>query len=159
MNATTASSASCFKSVCMYLTHMWCTQSCRIAIFGLAFLIATITQLQAAFTRNFHYDMKDDLPRWFMWILVVIGTLPPQCHFHLITYNMPQTDLDAASCACEGGLLCLLSNSLCSCHPAIALLPFYHTSAEAGQAFCSSLQSLACLLLTIGLPLDATAQA
>ncbi|DBB00740.1 TPA: hypothetical protein ACH3X1_000673 [Trebouxia sp. C0004] len=44
-----------------------------IAIFGLAFLIATITQLQAAFTRNFHYDMKDDLPRWFMWVLVVTG--------------------------------------------------------------------------------------
>ncbi|DBA78497.1 TPA: hypothetical protein ACH3X2_007985 [Trebouxia sp. C0005] len=44
-----------------------------IAVFGLAFLIATITQLQAALTRNFHYDMKDDLPRWFMWVLVVTG--------------------------------------------------------------------------------------
>ena len=46
---------------------------CRIAIFGLAFVIATITQLQAALTRNFHYDMKDDLPTWFMWVLVVSG--------------------------------------------------------------------------------------
>jgi len=46
---------------------------CRIAVFGLAFLIAAFTQLQAAFTRNFHYDMKDDLPTWFMWILVVTG--------------------------------------------------------------------------------------
>lgn len=47
-------------------------------MFGLAFLIATFTQLQAAFTRNFHYDMKDDLPRWFMWVLVVTGML----HMH-----------------------------------------------------------------------------
>ena len=46
---------------------------CRIAIFGLAFLIATITQLQAAFTRNFHYDMKDDLPTWLMWLVIVAG--------------------------------------------------------------------------------------
>lgn len=46
---------------------------CRIAIFGLAFLIATITQLQAAFTRNFHYDMKDDLPNWLMWLVIVTG--------------------------------------------------------------------------------------
>ena len=52
-------------------TVLWAC--CRIAIFGLAFLIATITQLQAAFTRNFHYDMKDDLPSWFMWVLIVSG--------------------------------------------------------------------------------------
>lgn len=50
---------------------------CRIAIFGLAFLIATITQLQAAFTRNFHYDMKDDLPKWLMWLVIVTGNLLP----------------------------------------------------------------------------------
>ena len=69
---------------------------CSIAIFGLAFLIATITQLQAAFTRNFHYDMKDDLPNWFMWVLVVTGTPVPSpslragSQFHLIlTTSLP----------------------------------------------------------------------
>ncbi|KAL3147402.1 hypothetical protein ABBQ38_014468 [Trebouxia sp. C0009 RCD-2024] len=44
-----------------------------LAVFGLAFLIATITQLQAALTRNFHYDMKDDLPNWLMWTVIVTG--------------------------------------------------------------------------------------
>ncbi|KAL3162116.1 hypothetical protein ABBQ32_009828 [Trebouxia sp. C0010 RCD-2024] len=44
-----------------------------LAVFGLAFLIATITQLQAALTRNFHYDMKDDLPKWLMWTVIVTG--------------------------------------------------------------------------------------
>lgn len=102
LNATTASSASYSKYVSIHLTLMWCMQLCRIAIFGLAFLIATITQLQAAFTRNFHYDMKDDLPRWFMWILVVTGRLPPQCCFQLVMYNLSQTDLSTASCVCEG---------------------------------------------------------
>lgn len=44
-----------------------------IAVLGLAFIIATITQLQAAFTRNFHYEMKPDVPVWFSWILIVTG--------------------------------------------------------------------------------------
>lgn len=46
---------------------------CRICILGLAFLIAFVTQMQAAFTRNFHYEMKEDLPVWFDWILIVTG--------------------------------------------------------------------------------------
>lgn len=46
---------------------------CRISILGLAFLVAFMTQLQAAFTRNFHYEMKDNLPVWFDWILIVTG--------------------------------------------------------------------------------------
>lgn len=46
---------------------------CRISILGLAFLVAFVTQLQAAFTRNFHYEMKDNLPVWFNWILIVTG--------------------------------------------------------------------------------------
>lgn len=44
-----------------------------ICILGLAFLIAFVTQMQAAFTRNFHYEMKEDLPVWFDWILIVTG--------------------------------------------------------------------------------------
>lgn len=52
-------------------THI--TDCCRIAILGIAFLIATITQLQAAFTRNFHYEMKENLPTWFTWVLIVTG--------------------------------------------------------------------------------------
>ena len=92
----------CHILLCVYLTLMCCVQYCRIAIFGLAFLIATITQLQAAFTRNFHYDMKDDLPRWFMWVLVVTGRAPLQCHFRPILHNKLRTDLYTASCACEG---------------------------------------------------------
>jgi len=39
----------------------------------LAFLIAFVTQMQAAFTRNFHYEMKEDLPVWFDWVLIVTG--------------------------------------------------------------------------------------
>ena len=54
-----------------------CNMSCRLTVLGLAFLIATFTQLQAAFTRNFHYEMKDDLPVWFDWVLIVTGT--PYC--------------------------------------------------------------------------------
>ncbi len=46
---------------------------CRICILGLAFLIAFVTQMQAAFTRNFHYEMKEDLPVRFDWILIVTG--------------------------------------------------------------------------------------
>ena len=46
---------------------------CRICILGLAFLIAFVTQMQAAFTRNFHYEMKEDLPVWFDWVLIVTG--------------------------------------------------------------------------------------
>lgn len=55
-----------FQLVCM---------RCRIAILGIAFLIAFITQMQAALTRNFHYEMKDSLPTWFSWILIITG--PP----------------------------------------------------------------------------------
>ncbi|DBB00742.1 hypothetical protein WJX77_001794 [Trebouxia sp. C0004] len=44
-----------------------------ICIMGLAFLIAFVTQMQAAFTRNFHYEMKEDLPVWFAWSLIVTG--------------------------------------------------------------------------------------
>lgn len=44
-----------------------------IAILGLAFLIAFVTQMQAALTRNFHYEMKENLPTWFSWILVITG--------------------------------------------------------------------------------------
>ncbi|KAL3162117.1 hypothetical protein ABBQ32_009829 [Trebouxia sp. C0010 RCD-2024] len=44
-----------------------------IAVLGIAFLIATIIQLQAAFTRNFHYEMKEDLPTCFTWLLIVTG--------------------------------------------------------------------------------------
>lgn len=44
-----------------------------ICILGLAFLIAFVTQMQAAFTRNFHYEMKEDLPVWFDWVLIVTG--------------------------------------------------------------------------------------
>lgn len=47
--------------------------ACRIAVLGFAFIIATFTQLQAAFTRNFHYEMKPDLPAWFSWIVIVTG--------------------------------------------------------------------------------------
>ena len=75
---------------CLHICAHCCSlvpNCCRIAIFGLAFLIATITQLQAAFTRNFHYDMKDDLPTWFMWILIVAGRLFTQfCIVWLQTY-------------------------------------------------------------------------
>ena len=64
---------------------------CRIAILGIAFLIATITQLQAAFTRNFHYEMKEDLPTWFTWVLIVTGyPLYPSCKvavFHMPSRN------------------------------------------------------------------------
>lgn len=56
---------------------------CRIAILGIAFLIATITQLQAAFTHNFHYEMKEDLPTWFTWILIVTGGPPPKLLPHM----------------------------------------------------------------------------
>ncbi len=57
---------------------------CRICILGLAFLIAFVTQMQAAFTRNFHYEMKEDLPVWFDWVLIVTGeskahTFPQPC--------------------------------------------------------------------------------
>ena len=98
-------------------------QYCRIAVFGLAFLIATITQLQAAFTRNFHYDMKDDLPRWFMWVLVVTGRLPLPCHFHSTLYNKSQTDLYTASCACDGA-------TTVSALKQFVQLPFCHCSAS-----------------------------
>ena len=56
---------------------------CRICTLGLAFLIAFVTQMQAAFTRNFHYEMKEDLPVWFDWVLIVTGE--PNAHTCLIT--------------------------------------------------------------------------
>jgi len=56
---------------------------CRICIMGLAFLIAFVTQMQAAFTRNFHYEMKEDLPVWFDWVLIVTGE--PNAHTCLTT--------------------------------------------------------------------------
>lgn len=62
------------------MTHITYICTCRIAVLGLAFIIATFTQLQAAFTRNFHYEMKSDLPVWFSWILIVTGELASALH-------------------------------------------------------------------------------
>lgn len=89
---------------------------CRIAIFGLAFLIATITQLQAAFTRNFHYDMKDDLPSWFMWVLIVSGT-------HVLGIMAVSRSCSACSLVIDG--LLLLNSSKGT-----------HAIARAGRLLC-----------------------
>lgn len=65
------------------------TDCCRISVLGIAFLIATITQLQAAFTRNFHYEMKENLPTWFTWVLIVTGsTLSPSCKLPFSTCHV-----------------------------------------------------------------------
>ena len=47
--------------------------ACRLAIFGIAFLIAFICQLENTFTRKFHYEMKDHLPKWLIWFVIVTG--------------------------------------------------------------------------------------
>ena len=47
--------------------------ACRLAVFGIAFLIAFACQLENTFTRKFHYEMKDNLPKWLIWFVIVTG--------------------------------------------------------------------------------------
>eukprot|EP00891_Asterochloris_glomerata_P000569 jgi/Astpho2/569/Aster-04424 len=44
-----------------------------LAVFGIAFLIAFICQVENTFTRKFHYEMKDHLPKWLIWFVIVTG--------------------------------------------------------------------------------------
>ncbi|KAK9830232.1 hypothetical protein WJX72_010471 [[Myrmecia] bisecta] len=44
-----------------------------LAICGLAFVIATITQLKQAFWGQYHSDLREDMPSWLRWFTYVTG--------------------------------------------------------------------------------------
>eukprot|EP00884_Botryococcus_braunii_P022405 jgi/Botrbrau1/8849/Bobra.50_2s0008.1 len=46
-----------------------------LVFFGIAFVAATIVQLEAFFTRSFHVTLRKGMPRWFRWIVLVTGHL------------------------------------------------------------------------------------